>query len=71
MGFMDKAVVQLVDLAEQAMDKASPLLARAVEIAAKGLDAAASSVDRATDGRYHEQIETVSNRLEAALNRGR
>ncbi len=65
MAFMDKAM----DYAEQAADKAAPLLEKATAAAAQGLDAAASSLDKATGGKYHDQIEGVSDKVGSVLGR--
>ncbi|MGW1682227.1 antitoxin [Saccharopolyspora sp. NPDC002376] len=65
MGFLDKAK----ELANQAKGKAEELAEKAGPSAAKGLDAAKSSLDKATGGKYHDKIETVSNKVEGMLKR--
>lgn len=56
MNLLDKAK----ELAQQAREKAGPS-------AAKGLDAASTRLDKATHGKYHEQIENVSNKVNSVL----
>ncbi|MER7013332.1 antitoxin [Saccharopolyspora sp. NPDC000359] len=65
MGFLDKAK----ELANQAKGKAEELAEKAGPSAAKGLDAAKSSLDKATGGKYHDKIETVSGKVEGVLKR--
>jgi hypothetical protein len=50
-------------------EKAGPLAEKAGNLAAKGVSAAASSVDKATGGKYHDRIETVTGKLGDVLNR--
>jgi antitoxin protein of toxin-antitoxin system len=83
MGFLDKAkdLASKVadDLAEKAgplgekakplADKAAPYADKAATLAAKGVSSAASTVDKATGGKYHDRIETVSGKLGEALHR--
>lgn len=56
MNIMDRAK----ELAQQAIDKAGPS-------AAKGVDAASSQLDKVTGGKYHDQIENVSNKVTGVL----
>jgi hypothetical protein len=75
----DKANQVAEDLAEKAgplaekakplAEKAAPLAEKAGNLAAKGVSAAASSMDKATGGKYHDRIETVTGKLGEALNR--
>ncbi|SFS55377.1 antitoxin [Saccharopolyspora flava] len=65
MSFLDKAK----ELAGQAKGKAEELAEKAGPNAAKGLDAAKSSLDKATGGKYHDQIESVSGKVEGVLKR--
>jgi MT0933-like antitoxin protein len=61
----DKATDVAGDVAEKAGDAAS----KAGEVAAKGVDKAAEGVDKATGGRFHDQIENVSNKVEGVLDK--
>lgn len=65
MSFLDKAK----ELAGQAKGKAEELAEKAGPSAAKGLDAAKSSLDKATGGKYHDKIESVSGKVEGVLKR--
>jgi hypothetical protein len=65
MGFLDKAK----DLANQAKGKAEELAEKAGPSATKGLDAAKSSLDKATHGKYHDKIESVSHKVEGIIKR--
>ncbi|MEU6130881.1 antitoxin [Saccharopolyspora sp. NPDC047091] len=65
MSFLDKAK----DLANQAKDKAGELAEKAGPNATKGLDAAKTKLDKATGGKYHDQIENVSSKVEGVLNK--
>ncbi len=65
MSFLDKAK----ELAGQAKGKAEELAEKAGPSAAKGLDAAKSSLDKATGGKYHDRIESVSGKVEGVLKR--
>ncbi|RRO15453.1 antitoxin [Saccharopolyspora rhizosphaerae] len=66
MSFLDKAK----HVADQAKVKAEELAEKAGPSAAKGLDAAKSSLDKATGGKYHDKIESVSGKVEGVLKRG-
>jgi len=59
----------LAEKAKPLAEKAAPLAEKAGNLAAKGVSAAASSVDKATGGKYHDKIETVSGKLGEALTR--
>lgn len=59
----------LADKAKPLADKAAPYAEKAATLAAKGVSNAASTVDKATGGKYHDRIETVSTKLGDALNR--
>ncbi|MBB5153676.1 antitoxin [Saccharopolyspora phatthalungensis] len=65
MSFLDRAK----ELANQAKGKAEELAEKAGPSAAKGLDAAKSSLDKATGGKYHDKIETVSHKVEGMIKR--
>ncbi|MEU6267394.1 antitoxin [Saccharopolyspora shandongensis] len=65
MSFLDKAK----ELANQAKGKAEELAEKAGPSAAKGLDAAKSSLDKATGGKYHDKIESVSHKVEGMIKR--
>lgn len=65
MSFLNKAK----ELAGQAKGKAEELAEKAGPSAAKGLDAAKSSLDKATGGKYHDKIESVSGKVEGVLKR--
>lgn len=65
MSFLDKAK----ELAGQAKGKAEEFAEKAGPSAAKGLDAAKSSLDKATGGKYHDRIESVSGKVEGVLKR--
>ncbi|SDX53704.1 MT0933-like antitoxin protein [Saccharopolyspora shandongensis] len=65
MSFLDKAK----ELANQAKGKAGELAEKAGPSAAKGLDAAKSSLDKATGGKYHDKIESVSHKVEGMIKR--
>jgi hypothetical protein len=83
MGFLDKAknlaskvaddlagkAGPLSEKAKPLADKAAPYAEKAATMAAKGVSTAASRMDKATGGKYHDQIETVSGKLGDALNR--
>jgi len=75
MSFLDKAkelaerAKPLAEKAKPYAEKAQPYAEKAATLAAKGVDNAKSSVDKATKGKYHDQIETVSTKLGEALNR--
>lgn len=66
MSFLDKAK----GLADQAKGKAGELAEKAGPGASKGIDAAKERVDKATGGKYHDQIESVSNKVEGVINKG-
>lgn len=59
----------LGEKAKPLAEKAAPYAEKAASLAAKGVSSAASSVDKATGGKYHDRIETVSGKLGEALNR--
>lgn len=59
----------LSEKAKPLAEKAAPYAEKAATLAAKGVSSAASTVDKATGGKYHDQIESVSGRLGDALNR--
>lgn len=61
----DKTADVASDVAEKAGDAAS----KAGEVAAKGVDKAAEGVDKATGGRFHDQIENVSSKVEGVLDK--
>jgi hypothetical protein len=65
MGFLDKAK----ELADQAKGKAGELAEKAGPGASKGLDAAKERIDKATGGKYHDQIESVSNKVGGVLHK--
>ncbi|GAA4612323.1 antitoxin [Saccharopolyspora hordei] len=67
MGLLDKAK----DLANQAKGKAEELAEKAGPSAVKGLDAAKTSLDKATGGKYHDKIESVSGKVEGLLKHGK
>ena len=55
---------------DRATDVAGDIAEKAAPAAAKGVDAAAAGADKITGGKFHDQIETVANRVEGALDRG-
>ncbi|HEY0808421.1 MAG TPA: antitoxin [Pseudonocardiaceae bacterium] len=59
----------IAEKAKPLAEKAAPLAEKAGNLAAKGVSAAASSMDKATGGKYHDRIETVTDKLGEALNR--
>jgi hypothetical protein len=59
----------IAEKAKPLAEKAAPLAGKAGNLAAKGVTAAASSVDKATGGKYHDRIETVTGKLGEVLNR--
>ncbi|HEX3649450.1 MAG TPA: antitoxin [Pseudonocardiaceae bacterium] len=59
----------LSEKAKPLAEKAAPYAEKAAGFAAKGVSTAASTVDKATGGKYHDRIETVSGKLGEALNR--
>lgn len=59
----------LAEKAKPLAEKAAPYAEKAAGLAAKGVSSAASTVDKATGGKYHEKIETVSGKVAEALNR--
>ncbi|GAA0512304.1 hypothetical protein GCM10011581_02610 [Saccharopolyspora subtropica] len=63
MGFLDKAK----ELAQQARGKAEELAEKAGPSAVKGIDAAKDRLDKATGGKYHDKIETVSHKVEGLI----
>jgi hypothetical protein len=79
MGFLDKAkdlaskmtekAGPLAEKAKPYAEKAAPYADKAATLAAKGVSEAASRMDKATGGKYHSKIETVSGKLGDALNR--
>lgn len=72
MDFADRAKEAKDKAAEVAgglVEKAGPVLEKAGELAAKGVDATASGLDKVTGGRFHDQIENVSNKVEGVLDR--
>jgi hypothetical protein len=66
MSIMDK----LKGLFGSAKDKAGDVAEKTGPVAAKGVDAAAAGVDKMTGGRFHEQIESVTDKVEGALDKG-
>ena len=67
MDFADRAK----EAKDKAVEKAGPMLEKAGELAAKGVDATASGLDKVTGGRFHDQIENVSNKVEGVLDRAK
>lgn len=63
----DKAAEVAGGLAE----KAAPAMEKAGELAAKGVDVTASGLNKVTGGRFHDQIENVSNKVEGVLDRAK
>jgi phage-related tail protein len=59
----------LAEKAKPLAEKAAPYAEKAATLAAKGVSSAASTVDKATGGKYHDRIESVSGKLGDALNR--
>lgn len=59
----------LADKAKPLAEKAAPYAEKAADLAAKGLSSAASTVDKATGGKYHERIESVSGKVTEVLTR--
>lgn len=78
MDFADKAKEtakeakdKAAEVASELLEKAGPLVEKAGELAAKGVDATATGLDKVTGGRFHDQIENVSSKVEGALDRNR
>jgi hypothetical protein len=70
MSFIDKLKGLFGQAKHRAADVATDLADKAAPVAAKGIDAAAAGVDKVTGGRFHEQIEGVTTKVEDALDRG-
>lgn len=63
--------MDFADRAKEAKNKAAELAEKAGELAAKGVDVTASGLDKVTGGRFHDQIENVSNKVEGVLDRAK
>lgn len=59
----------LAEKAKPLAEKAAPYAEKAADLAVKGVSSAASTMDKATGGKYHDRIETVSGKVAEALNR--
>lgn len=59
------------EVADGLAEKAGPAMEKAGELAAKGVDVTASGLDKVTGGRFHDQIENVSNKVEGVLDRAK
>lgn len=52
---------------DKAKEKAGELAHKAGPGAAKGIDSAKEQLDKATGGKYHDRIETVTGKVQDAL----
>ena len=59
----------LAEKAKPLAEKAAPYAEKAADLAAKGMSSAASTMDKATGGKYHDRIETVTGKVAEVLNR--
>jgi hypothetical protein len=50
-------------------EKAAAYTGKAAELAGRGVEAAAAGVDKATKGRFHDQLDTVSTKAGEGLSR--
>ena len=66
-----KAGEKAAELTETAREKAPSYVDRATELAGKAVDVTAASVDRATQGRFHDKIETATGKVGETLDRAR
>lgn len=66
-----KAGEKAAELTETAREKAPSYVDRATELAGKAVDATAAGVDKATQGRFHDKIETATGKVGETLDRAR
>ena len=59
------------ELAGKARENAPSYVERAAELAGKAVDATAAGVDKATQGRFHDRIETATGKVGETLDRAR
>jgi hypothetical protein len=59
------------ELAGKARENAPSYVDRAAELAGKAVEATAAGVDKATQGRFHDKIETASEKVGETLDRAR
>jgi hypothetical protein len=58
---------QAMSFIDKAKEKAGELAHKAGPGAAKGIDSAKEQLDKATGGKYHDRIETVTGKVQDAL----